>query len=272
LAFAARNALLEQKGSVTCAESQSTKQTQSSGLGFRFVDDVSDSANHAVEVASNRIPFERSDFTEGYIKSKLGAVLQLNSSLCDCKRYFIFVAVEKESLIDPQGSGSADHFDVGQFDSDNRGARNDDSVLRGITKFVICEDQIVISAVRLETAKQPRDFVGESLAATPYATFEVVRGFAEGKMDIVDGQVGKSSDGHCGEFEGSPKILDCVNCPLCKAAWERFAQFDLVVFVDSVRIRLNKREAWCSPEVNPSAPFKIGRFFLCLRVCPFSAC
>jgi len=246
-----------------CAESQSGKQTQFPALSFSFVNDGSDSPDHSVQVLGNRIPFQRSHFSESYIKSKLGAVLQLNSSLCDCIRYFVFVAVEKEPLIDSQGARSADHFDVGQFDSDDRRRRNDNSVLRGITKFVDCEEQIVASAVRLETTKQPRDFCGESLTTAPYATFEVASGFTEGKVDIIHGQMRESSDGDCSEFESSPKILNRVDCPLCKTVWERFAQLDLVVFVNSVRIRLNKRDAWCSLEVNPSAPFKVGKFFLC---------
>ncbi len=246
-----------------CAESQSGKETQFPALGFSFVDDGSDSPNHSSQVLGNRIPFQRSHFSEGYIKSKLGAVLQLDSSLCDCIRYFILVAVEKEPLIDPQGSRSADHFNVGQLDSNDRWRRNDNSVLRGITKFVNCEEQIVGSAVRLETTKQPRDFCGEAFTTAPYATFEVVSGFTEGKVDISDGQMRESSDGDRSEFESSPKILNRVDCPLCKAAWERFTQLDLVVFMNSVRIRLNKRDAWCSLKVNPSAPFKVGKFFLC---------
>lgn len=243
-------------------KSQSAKQAQFPTFSFGFVDNGSDSPNHSVQVLGNRIPFQRSHFSEGYIKSKLGAVLQLNSSLCDCIRYFIFFAVEKESLIDPQGSRSADHFDVWQSNSHNRRRWNNNSVLRGIAKFVDCEEQIVSSAVRLETAKQSSNLCGESFATASYATFEVVSGFTEGKVDIIDGQVRESSDGDCREFESSPKILNCVDSPLCKSAGQRSTQLDFVVFMNSVRIRLNKRDAFCSLEVNPSVPFKVGKFFL----------
>ena len=246
-----------------CAESQSAKQTQFPALSLSFTDNICDGPNHCVEVPANRIPFQRSHFSECYIKFKLGAVLQFDTSLCGCIRYFIFFAVKKESLVDPQGSRSANHFDVGQFDSHDRCGGNNNSVLRGYTEFVDCEEQIDSSAVRLETVKQPRDLCREAYAAPSYATFEVVSGFTEGEVDLIDGQAQESSDGDCREVEGSPKILNSVDCPLCKAAWERFTQLDLVVFMNSVRIRLDKREAWCSLEVNPKAPFKIGKFFLC---------
>jgi len=136
-------------------------------------------------------------------------------------------------------------------------------MLRGVTKFIDCEEQIISTAIRLETIKKPRDFVGESLTAAPYATFEISSGFAEGQMDILNGQVDKSSNGDCGQFECGSKILDSVNCPFCKAAWEWFAQFELIPFVNAIRIRLNKNRAWCSLEINPSAPLKVGKFFLC---------
>jgi hypothetical protein len=116
-------------------------------------------------------------------------------------------------------------------------------VLGGIAKFIDCEEQVVSSAIRLESGKQPSDICGESFAAAPYATFEVVSGFTEGEMNVFNRGVNgpsESSNSDCSKFEGGSKILNSMYCPLCKAAWERFTEFDLMVFMDSVRIRINK--------------------------------
>jgi hypothetical protein len=135
-------------------------------------------------------------------------------------------------------------------------------VLGSITKLVNCKEQIVLSLVRLETIKKPRDFFRESLATSTYATFEITGGFAEGKMDTISREVSKASYGNSSHFERGSEILNCVNCMLCQAAWKRFSQFELVPFVNAIRIRLDDVTAWCSLEINPSAPFKIGKVFI----------
>ena len=188
-------------------------------------------------------------------------VLQLESSLCSCIRYLIFFAIEKTACIDNERLRSPDTLHIGQIDTHSGSHRNDDPVLRNVTKFIDGEEQVVCSSVRLETAEKSRDFFRESLATTTYATFEVSSGFTEGEVDLIDRQISKSSNCNSGQFKGRPQVLNHLNCVLCRSAWERFSESQLVMFVNAVRIRLNERNAWCPPEINPEAPFKVAKSF-----------
>src|SRR6266436_2357805 len=76
----------------TRAKSQSSKKPQSPRFGFDFVDDRRDSANHSIQIVPHISPLDCSNLTEAYGKRKLGVVLPLESSLGNCKRYFISVA------------------------------------------------------------------------------------------------------------------------------------------------------------------------------------
>jgi hypothetical protein len=255
---------LRKEDAVARPKSQSIKKANSPRFSFGFINNHCDSSNHAAKLDSNRMVFEGSDFAESYTKSKLGAVLQLDSLFCDCKCYLIFFAIKEKSITNDQGLHSSDHFNVGEIDTNGRSGRNDDFMLRGITQLIDGKEQVIRSAVRLETSKQPRDLVGEILAANAYATFEVSSGFAEREMNFVYGrQIGELGDRNGRQIECGPEMLNCVDCALCKGAWERFAESEFVMFANTIKIRFNEKLVWCSLKVNLREPLKIGKFFLC---------
>ncbi|MGA7218207.1 MAG: hypothetical protein WBX38_07835 [Candidatus Sulfotelmatobacter sp.] len=252
---------LESRVIVVCAKSQS-QEPKSPRFRFGFINDHRDGANHTCKFDADIVSRKLPNIAKGYCEGKLGAVLPLESSLCNCIRYLVFFVPSGKTLHDDDGPASANSFDIGQTDSSHGPNSDDESVLAGITQFVDCKKQIVPCAVRLETAKKPRDFLREAFAATTYATFEVLSGLAEGKMDVIDRQVSEPCHGNGCHFERGSQVFNGVDCVLCKADWKRFAEFELVPFVNAVRIRLDNMLAWCSLEINPSTPFKVGQVFV----------
>jgi hypothetical protein len=235
------------------------KNTDLPRFGFSFVDDHIDSSDHALDVVPNISAFDYSDFAEAYSEGKLGVVLPLESSLCDCVSYLIFAATIEH---DGKRVLHVGTFDVGQLSANYRYDRRDNLVLRGVTQFVNCKEKVTPTSVRLIAGEKVFNLLRESLAGTIYATLEVSFSPGERKMNIIDRKGNKARDIASGKVESGPQIFNRVNCMLCKGEWERFAESELVPLANAVRIRLDDKLAWCSLEVDIRAPYKIGKAFL----------
>ncbi len=228
-------------------------------FGFDFVNDRIDGSNHCVDVVQNLSAFDYSNFAEAYSEGKLGFVLPLESSLCDCVRYLIFAATIQH---DGESVPSVGSLDVGQLGANYRYYGCDDLVLRGVTQLVNCKEEVTPSCIRLIAGKKVFNLLRESLAGTIYATLEVSFGPTEREVNIVSRKVGKARDIASGKIESSPQVFNRMSCVLCEGDWKRFTESKLMSFVNAVRIRLDDKLAWCSLEVDIAAPYKIGKAFL----------
>jgi hypothetical protein len=109
-----------------------------------------DSPDHAVDVLKNISAFDCSDFTKAYSEGKLGFVLPLEPSLCDCVRDLIFAAaIQHDGNRVPHGGAR----DVGQLRANYGHYGRDDLVLRGVTQFVNCKEEVTPTCVRLIAGK-----------------------------------------------------------------------------------------------------------------------
>ena len=228
-------------------------------FGFDLVDDVAHSLNHAFDVFQNISAFDCSDFAKAYSEGNLGFVLPLESSLCNCVRYLIFVAAIQH---DGQRVPHIGSLDVRQLSTNYRYNGHDDLVLRGVTQYVNCKEEVTPTYVRLIAGEKVCNLLRESLAGTVYATLEVSFGPGERKVNVISGNPGKARDIASGKIESSPQVFDRVNCMLCEGEWKRFTESKLVPFVNAVKIRLDDKLVWCSLEVDIGAPYKIGKAFL----------
>jgi hypothetical protein len=238
-----------------------SNEADSSAFSLSLVNDRRNCADHSRKLSSNFVSLGYSNLAKKYSEGKLYVVLPLESSLCDCIRYLVFFAVGN-AFHDVDRSSPAESLDIRQIDADFGSDWDDKPVLRGVAKFVNCKEQVTPTLVRLVTSKEPFDFFRESLASTVYATFEISSGFAEGEVDIIDRHVGELCDSDSGQIKRRSQVLNSADCAFCKAHWKRFAEFELVPFVNAIGIRLNDMFAWCSLEIEPSAPFKIGKTFV----------
>jgi len=103
------------------------------------------------------------------------------------------------------------------------------------------QQKLTPTCVGLVTGEKVRDALGESLAGTVYATFEVSSGLAKRKMYAIDRKVRDSGDIVGGEIKGGTQVFDDMDCVLCERERERFAKSELMVFVNAVRIRLSDK-------------------------------
>ncbi len=240
-------------------EASRRKNTHLPRFDFDFMNNKIDGSDHAIDVLCNISASDCSDFAKAYSAGKIGFVLPLKSTLCDCVSYLLFTAAvqhDGQSVFDVTG------LDVGHFGADYRNHGHDDLVLRGVTQFVNCREESTPSRVGLITGKKPLDLFRESLTNAVYATFEATFGAGEREVHLVGGKVSKPRNVAGGKIESSSQIFDGVNCELCKSAWDRFKESEFVPFVSAARIRLDAKFAWCSLEVDIAAPYKIGKAFL----------
>jgi len=154
-------------------------------------------------------------------------------------------------------------LDEGQLGDDYRNDGHDDLVFRGIAQVVYCKKESTPSRVRLIAGEQVFNLLRESLTRTIYATLEVSFGLREREVNVVSRKASKPRNVAGSKIKSGPQVFDCVNCQLCKGAWDRLKEFELVKFVSAARVRFDTNFAWCSLEVDIGAPYKIGKAFLC---------
>ena len=182
----------------------------------------------------------------------------------NCIRYFVFFAVP-DAFENSDRSSHTRTLHVWDIDSGSGSDRNNDLVLRSIAKFIDGKEQIIPTSIRLVTAKKPLDLFRESLARTTYATFEISSGFAEGEVDggqVAHREIRKAPDRYRSQIERGSQVLHSSDCVLCETSWNRFNEFELMPFMDAIRIRLDDMSARCSLEIEPRAPLKAGKAFL----------
>ena len=228
-------------------------------FGFDFANNCFDSPDHAVDIVQNISAFDWSDFPKAYSEGKLGFVLPIESSLCDCVRYLIFFAAIQHDGNRVPHRGT---LDVRQLSANNGYYGRDDLVLRGVTQYVNCKEEVTPACVRLIAGEKVFNLLRESLAGTIYATLEVSFGPGERKVNLISGKASKARDIASGKIESSPQVFDRVNCVLCEGEWKRSTESEFVPFVNAVKIWLDDKLAWCSLKVDIGAPYKIGKAFL----------
>jgi len=244
---------------IPAKEASCRKKANLPRFGFDFVNNCIDGPDHAVDVVQNISAFDCSNFAKAYSEGKLGFVLPLDSSLCDCVRYLILAAAIQH---DGKRVPHVGTLDVGQLSADYGYNGGDDLVLGGITLYVNCKKEITPTCVRLIAGEKVFNLLRESLAGTVYATLEVSFGPGERKVNIIGRKASKARDIASCKIKSGPQVFDRVNCMLCEGKWKRFRESQLVPFVNAVKIWLNDKLAWCSLEVDIGAPYEIGKAFL----------
>ncbi|MGH9587005.1 MAG: hypothetical protein ACRD3F_08630, partial [Acidobacteriaceae bacterium] len=153
------------------ASDPSRQQANLPRFGFNFVNDRDYCSDHGSDVGSHVSPLDCTHFSEAYMEGKLGIVLPLKSSLCDCKRYLIFAIAGAFNEMDREPLGSV--HGVGDAGSDPLHHGIDEFVFRGVTQIIDCDQEFTPTVVRFVGSKEVFNLLGKPFASAVDPTFEI---------------------------------------------------------------------------------------------------
>lgn len=238
-------------------------ESDSSRLSFGSHDDALNFADHCVENIRNRITFNRFDCIESYAVGALEVVLKLRIRRDNREYDFVFGAiVDGRRNVYPAASRSM-NFEI--HVSGELKDRNQEPVLVDVVRPVQCPNQVIPSLVRLECAKE-RNYIGRNVLTS---SLDHVVEFSYGVGDREISGLGiDAPGGNSGSvsslIEGRPKVSDNFSSEVAEPVRDG-AEFDLVDFVQTITIDLNRSGAGVRFKKLIGLPFEFVKLGLCAR-------
>jgi hypothetical protein len=246
--------------------SRSTTDTTTLRLGESH-DPLDDGRDHD-QIAVGQRTGDWFDFAKAYSEGNIEVALELSAGVGKANYHLLLHSVP---FGNHQGSSLARLASTRQLciihnntvdcgsDLDKR------FVFAGVTQLVETPEKIIPSFVRIERAKERRDFTRDVLASTFDCVIDVGRGVAEGesrelRVDLpADDCSGVSS-----LIERSAQVLNCLDDEVVALVRKLFDEFNLVDGPASLRVGFdNWGRVWFVRKVDLELPLKILRVFLC---------
>jgi hypothetical protein len=255
---------------------ENSNEIDSLGLRFESANDAQNYVEKVTQDSLRRLAVYNFDVAKNYMAGKLDIRLHCRSLSTHKEWHFLFRSIpdrgERTSTAGDTGTNASG--DVGGeveigFETNPGcadGNRGKDAVFIGVADFIQCPEKIVPSFVWLEPANQIRDFARERFASSFQGAVEVggVRGKRKEGVPVV-----LSRGKHCeaGLVESATQVDDRIGGNIFERNWHGLTQLDLMHFITSIRIDINRVDVRVSFEEFRNLPFEI----LDVMQCPHEA-